>query len=110
MKRFTRTQESCGRPEHDAQKTKLAPGLTERVKSVAKDGSVGAAIVLITFWEPIVGMADRWVDGGSLGHALPITMVLAVLPLVLLILVSASLSRLLIKCCRRLWLAHRHQD
>lgn len=88
----------------------VEPGVAERVKSVAKDGSVGAALFLITFWEPIVGMADRWIDGDSLGRTLPLTLVLAVLPLVLLFLLSASLSRWLLNRCHRLWLAHRHQE
>jgi len=92
------------------QRTEPEPRVFERVKSVAKDGSVGAALFLITFWEPISGMADRWVDGGSLGYTLPLTLVLAALPLVVLILVSASLSRWFINRGRRWWLSHKHQE
>lgn len=41
------------------------------------DGSVGAALFLIMFWEPIVGMADRPMDRRRLARYL--TLVLAVI-------------------------------
>ena len=79
-------------------------------KSIAKDGVVGATLFLIAFWEPIVEMADRWIDGGSLATTLPLTVILAGPPLVVLFLVSAWLKRWLMSRCHRWWTARVHQE
>lgn len=62
---------------------------------VLRDGMIGAAVFVTVFGEQIVEAADRWNDlaDGGLGKAIPITLILG---LVLLVWVSAYLSRKLV--------------
>lgn len=72
-------------------------------------GPVGV-LVLIGLWEPIVEIADRWADGGSLARTLPLTLFAAILVLVGVIPLSVIFSRHLRRHLR-IWLSsHSHQE
>lgn len=101
-------QASLGEIEHDMLLARQVAA--EWMKGVAKDGCVGVAMALIAFWEPIVETADRFAGGESLAHTLPLTMLLAALPLALLFQLSASVSRRLMRRCHFWWSMRVHQE
>lgn len=82
----------------------------EWMKGVAKDGCVGVALALIAFWEPMLETMDRLAGGESLAHTLPLTMLLAALPLALLFQLSASVSRRFMTRCHFWWSMRVHQE